>query len=51
MPILVLQLEYNNLTKEYKTVEIYGTIPRQPIELTEYNIKFSEDGTLVKWCI
>jgi hypothetical protein len=48
MPILVLQLEYNNLTKEYKTVEIYGTIPRQPIELTEYNIKFSEDGTLVK---
>lgn len=41
MPILVLELNYDKLTKEYRTVQIYGTIPRQPIELTQYNISFN----------
>jgi hypothetical protein len=42
MPILVLKLQFVLLTGTYKTVEIFGSLPRQPIQLTEYNIQLTE---------
>jgi len=41
MPILVIELKYNEEDNQYNTVELFGGIPKQPIELTEYNIRLA----------
>lgn len=42
MPILSLHLKYTQLTGSYNAVEIYGGVPRQPVQLTQYNIRLAE---------
>jgi len=47
MPILVLQLKYDNSTGVRENIVLSGSIPKQPLTLTHYQIILAAaDGTL-----
>ncbi len=47
MPLLSIQLVYNNTTNVRSPVVLTGSLPKQPISLRHYQVKLaSQDGTV-----